>query len=115
MGDKSTSINDKVKYIRTAVSRRSQLEMLAEKCSELAQACLKCVRLENEDAYPLNEHKYTAYQVKQNLYDEMMDVVTSIIILLEDKETAKEEILQNEREIDQRLAKMCDRIRRFDV
>lgn len=45
----------------------------------------------------------------------MMDVVTSIIILLEDKETAKEEILQNEREIDQRLAKMCDRIRRFDV
>lgn len=54
MGDKSTSINDKVKYIRTAVSRRSQLEMLAEECSELAQACLKCVRLENEDAYPLN-------------------------------------------------------------
>jgi NTP pyrophosphatase (non-canonical NTP hydrolase) len=115
MGDKSTSINDKVKYIRTAVSCRSQLEMLAEECSELAQACLKCVRLENEDAYPLNEHKYTAWQVKQNLYDEMMDVVTSIIILLENKETAKEEILQNEREIDQRLAKMCDRIRRFDV
>lgn len=115
MGDKSTSINDKIKYIRTAISRRSQLEMLAEECSELAQACLKCVRLENEDAYPLNEHKYTAWQVKQNLYDEMMDVVTSIIILLEDKETAKEEILQNEREIDQRLAKMCDRIRRFDV
>lgn len=115
MSAKSTSINDKIKYIRTAISRRSQLEMLAEECSELAQACLKCVRLENEDAYPLNEHKYTAWQVKQNLYDEMMDVVTSIIILLEDKETAKEEILQNEREIDQRLAKMCDRIRRFDV
>lgn len=115
MSAKSTSINDKVKYIRTAVSRRSQLEMLAEECSELAQACLKCVRLENEDVYPLNEHKYTAGQVKQNLYDEMMDVVTSIIILLEDKETAKEEILQNEREIDQRLAKMCDRIRLFDV
>lgn len=115
MGDKSTSINDKVKYIRTAVSRRSQLEMLAEECSELAQACLKCVRLENEDAYPLNEHKYTAWQVKQNLYDEMMDVVTSIVILLQDKETAKEEILQNMREIDERLAKMCDRIRLFDV
>lgn len=115
MNAKSTSINDKVKYIRTTVSRRSQLEMLAEECSELAQACLKCVRLENEDAYPLNEHKYTAYQVKQNLYDEMMDVVTSIVILLEDKQTAKKEILQNEREIDQRLAKMCDRIRRFDV
>lgn len=112
---RSTPINDKVKYIRSAVSRRSQLEMLAEECSELAQACLKCVRLENDDVYPLNEHKYTAYQVQQNLYDEMMDVVTSIVILLEDKETAKDEILQNEREIDQRLAKMCDRIRLFDV
>lgn len=33
MSDKSTSINDKVKYIRYAVSRRSQLEMLAEECS----------------------------------------------------------------------------------
>ena len=109
------NINKKVKYIKYAVSRRSQLEMLAEECSELAQACLKCVRLENEDVYPLNEHKYTAGQVQQNLYDEMMDVVTSIIILLEDKETAKEEILQNEREIDQRLAKMCDRISLFDV
>lgn len=45
----------------------------------------------------------------------MMDVVTSIVILSEDKETAKKEVLQNEREIDQRLAKMCDRIRLFDV
>ena len=115
MSAKSTCINDKVKYIRTAVSRRSQLEMLAEECSELAQASLKCVTLENEDVYPLNEHKYTAGQVQQNLYDEMMDVVTSIVILLEDKQTAKEEILQNEREIDQRLDKMCDRIRLFDV
>lgn len=115
MNAKNTSINDKVKYIRTAVSRRSQLEMLAEECSELAQACLKCIRLENEDVYPLNEHKYSAGQVQQNLYDEMIDVVTSIVILLEGKETAKEEILQNERELDQRLAKMCDRIRLFDV
>lgn len=115
MDTSDMSINKKVKYITSAVSHRSQLEMLAEECSELAQACLKCVRLENEDVYPLNEHKYTAGQVQQNLYDEMMDVVTSIVILLEDKQTAKEEILQNEREIDQRLDKMCDRIRLFDV
>ncbi len=115
MNTSDMSINKKVKYIKSAVSRRSQLEMLAEECSELAQACLKCVRLENEDVYPLNEHKYTAGKVQQNLYDEMMDVVTSIVILLEDKETAKEEILQNEREIDQRLAKMCQRISLFDV
>lgn len=115
MNTSDMSINKKVKYIKSAVSRRSQLEMLAEECSELAQACLKYVRLENEDAYPLNEHKYTSSQVKKNLYDEMMDVVTSIVILLKDKETAKEEILQNEREIDRRLAKMCERISLFDV
>lgn len=115
MDTSDMNINKKVKYITSAVSRRSQLEMLAEECSELAQACLKCVRLENEDAYPLNEHKYTSSQVKQNLHDEMMDVVTSILILCADKKTAKHEVLQNEREIDERLAKMCERISLFDV
>lgn len=110
-----SSINNKIKYIRSAVSNRGQLEMLAEECAELQQACLKSIRMRSDDTYPLDENKYTADQVNQNLHDEMMDVAVSLLIVLGSKETAYSRVFQNEREIDQRLVKMCDRIRLFDV
>lgn len=61
--------------IRTKLSKRGMLELLAEEASELSQAALKMIRLSNNDAYPVNPHKYNEQACADNLMEEFTDVL----------------------------------------
>ena len=75
---------EKLKYVRTHISDRGKLELLAEEAAELSQAALKMCRLLGDnvgDTYPVNPDKYNVDICNENLVEEMVDVLICMDII----------------------------------
>jgi len=65
-------MNEHKQVILEKLDRRTLYEQLAEECSELAQASLKCIRAEQLSN---NVTPTPVYEAHANLFDEIVDVL----------------------------------------
>lgn len=65
-------MNEYKKIVEAKLDRRELYEQLAEECSELAQAALKCIRAEQLSN---NVTPTPVYEAHANLFDEIVDVL----------------------------------------
>lgn len=76
-----SKFSEDVQYIRKNVSERALLELIAEEASELSQAALKLIRINQDDTYPVNKDKYDFDTCYSNLVEEITDVYTCCTLL----------------------------------
>lgn len=67
-----------ISEIRDNTPYPEQMAMLAEECSELAQAALKMRRIADRDASPTTTPPQTAYD---NLREEIADVLVCLLVI----------------------------------
>lgn len=71
-------MNEYKKIVETKLDRRTLYEQLAEECSELAQAALKCIRAEKLSN---NVTPAFAHEAYANLFEEIDDVLIVLYCL----------------------------------
>lgn len=71
-------MNEHKEYILKTVDRRELYELLAEECSELAKAALKCIRAEKLSR---NVTPVTSTEAHMNLCEELSDVLMVLVCL----------------------------------
>ena len=99
-----------IETIRNKTPYTEQLAILAEECTELAQAALKMRRVVDLNASPTDE---TIESAVRNMREEVADVLTCMLVIgdyINDIEPSP----SVKRTIDYKIKRWCDRIEKRD-